>query len=270
MKKKRPKATLVVHDVEEVFEEVTVNSSVPIRLNQGYAKLARETLQLVATMMTNTPQYIRAVCLRKGIPVRDASAAFDLLKRFNGNIDKIENEFLLAGAKTLDNLRSLLNPLKEKNSYNYRKALYEITTLMFKKIDSWRNDKASRNAVSDDMQRMMIMVSRYVNPIPDSSHRKFIAQCRCASCNKETITHAHRIREIDDEAYPLLVPLCDECYDAPNGINYYVVAEHYYALSQYLSRMIDDITGRTWAGFDGYKKVKAQSKAANTNTNAPS
>lgn len=268
--KKRNKSVLKVHDVETVFEEVTINAAVPTRLNESYAKIAREILQMVATMMDKTPQYISSVCLRKGIPVADTRAAFDLLERYKGDIDKIINEFLLAGVKTLVHFKNYINPAKLKDGKRYERALYSITAHLFRQTDRWRTDPSKRRAISDDFQRLTILVSRYVNPLPDTSHRKYIAQCRCVSCGKEPLTHAHRIREIDDEAYPLLIPLCEDCYDAPNGIDYYAVAEHYFALSQYLGRMVDDITGRTWAGFDGYKKVKASNKDTKSDTGIPS
>lgn len=262
----RKKAKLTVHNVETVFEEVEVNAAVPKRLNEGYARIAREILQVVATMMTNTPQYMQTVCLRKGISVRDSRAAFELLKRYNGNIDKIINEFLLANVKTIDSLRTILSPVREKNQLKYKRTLGEITKQLFKHIESWRYDAERRSVVSDDMQKLMIQVSRYVNPIPDMPHTLFMRYSRCCGCGKECDKEPHDLREIDHSTYPLLVPLCSSCYDAPDGIDYSILAEHYYALSQNLTRLINDITGRTWAGFDKNKKNKAQRETANADT----
>jgi hypothetical protein len=242
------KLKLSLYQDPSPFHEQPVNTFTTTRLNEGYARVARTTLDVVATMMDKTPKYRYTEAIRNGIGFADMNAAHVLIKKYKGNLDKIMQDFMLSGRRTLDSFKVLVCGGRDTTRSQNRSKWDIVNMQLFKSIATWRADPQNRAKIANDMQRLHILTSRYINLIPTTDHIGFMQYSRCCGCGAEPMYVPHEVRTIEGE-YPMSVALCKDCNGQEEpSVDWLIVAENFFALTQYLGNIINDITGRTWSG----------------------
>lgn len=249
-----PKLKLIAPETD--LPKLTLEHAAHTVLGSRYAQIAQEILETVKPLMDRPAQMRRSYSTRQGIKVNDILAAEMLLKHYDGDIDRIIADFIVSGRRTLDSFKALMvgRDIAPPTAKIYKRAVDRIASEAFKAMTAYRLSEYNRELVSADAQRLYTALARYIDVKPDTTHETFLKLSPCASCGKQP--HTDNTTAVIKGEVPIMITLCHECNAKKDSTDFTIdwkyTAENYYALSQYLGRILNDITGNSWNTKDNF------------------